>query len=377
KEQAKHKTEIEKLICSLQNELKDSQKTNSIVKSLQTQLEDSRAINELLKRNYESLIEENKILRENIRRAELEKGTQLEFVKKLGHEIAMNSGLENDLSKSSLPQVTRNGHSNQISEPIKDSEWTGDNDVDQIEKDDCKSKIITDEIANNNDNKGGTIEESKIGYTSNIVNKHGFKMIKTSMLQGIDASIDNVMMAIKQETINGDLTKNKLTKKCSRTIVMSSKGRGVKTTKNECMAESSDSNQVVKKVKSEIKSEKGIQSIKNVSLTWIVGSLLALLFLHSMVIIFIQTTFFQSRFPLPWLNSPTYNNSSLFETSIWNSSLSNLLNWILSWFNLSNWGSSTWNLPATDIISWDASMINAEALKIGVTTLEFSMGWIV
>ncbi|CAG8443667.1 2577_t:CDS:10 [Dentiscutata erythropus] len=364
KEQAKHKTETEKLICSLQNELKDSQKTNSIVKSLQTQLEDFRAINELLKRNYESIIEENKLLRENIRRAELEKGTQLEFVKKLGHEIAMNSGLENDLSKSSLPQVNRNGHSKQISEPIKDSEWTGDND-----------EIITDEI---NDNKGGTIEKSKIGYSSNIVNKHGFKLVKTSMLQGIDAPMDNAVMSIKQETINGDLTKNKLTKKCSRTIVMSSKGRGVKTTKNECMTESSDSNQVVKKVKSEIKSGKGTQSIKNVSLTWTVGSLLTLLFLHSMIIIFIQTAFFQSRFPLPWLNSPTYNNSSLFEMPILNSSLSNLLNWILSWFNLSpNWGSSTWNLPMTDIISWDASRINAEALKIGATTLEVSMGWVV
>ncbi|CAG8578658.1 14932_t:CDS:2 [Gigaspora margarita] len=263
-------------------QLKDSQKISSTMKSLQTQLEDSLVLNELLKRNYESLIEENKKLRENIRRAELEKESQLNFMKKLGLEIAMNSGLENDLSKSSLSQVIRNGHSKQISEPIKDSEWTGDNDendkspiininsdnvfnerklveirvktdnntkgsrleafnimtTNQVKKDDYKNKIIMDETANSNDNKGGAIEESKMDYVS------------------------NKMLAIKQDTINGDLTKNKLSKKCSRTVVMSSKGRGVKTTKNGSITESSDSSRVVKKVKSEIKSEKGTQSIK-------------------------------------------------------------------------------------------------------------------
>ncbi|KAF0381417.1 cell cycle arrest in response to pheromone-related protein [Gigaspora margarita] len=397
KEQAKHKIETESLICSLQKELKDSQKISSTMKSLQTQLEDSLVLNELLKRNYESLIEENKKLRENIRRAELEKESQLNFMKKLGLEIAMNSGLENDLSKSSLSQVIRNGHSKQISEPIKDSEWTGDNDendkspiininsdnvfnerklveirvktdnntkgsrleafnimtTNQVKKDDYKNKIIMDETANSNDNKGGAIEESKMDYVS------------------------NKMLAIKQDTINGDLTKNKLSKKCSRTVVMSSKGRGVKTTKNGSITESSDSSRVVKKVKSEIKSEKGTQSIKNANFIWTVGILLTLIFLHSMIIIFLHTTFFQSRFPFPWLYSSTSNNLSLSEISTWNFSLSNLLNWNLSWFNISNWGSFIWNSPMTDVITWDASNINTETLKIGATNLESSMGWVV
>ncbi|CAG8841964.1 5085_t:CDS:1, partial [Racocetra persica] len=82
------------------------------------------------------------------------------------------------------------------------------------ERDDCESRIITDEIANH------------------------------------------------KETINGDLNKNKLTKKCSRSVITSSKGRGVKTVKNRSRAESSDNSQVVKKVKSEIDSEKGTQLIK-------------------------------------------------------------------------------------------------------------------
>ncbi|CAG8563884.1 11407_t:CDS:2, partial [Racocetra persica] len=163
KEQSKHKTDTETLIFSLQNELKHSQKTSSTMKS---QLEDSRALNELLKKNYESLMEENKKLRENLRRAKLERETQLDFVKKLGHEIAMNSGLENDLSKSSLPQVTRNGHSKQISEPIKDSEWTGDSDGDDespiinINLDNVfnKNKVVKNGVIIDNNTKSSCID---------------------------------------------------------------------------------------------------------------------------------------------------------------------------------------------------------------------------
>ncbi|RIB00754.1 hypothetical protein C2G38_2233088 [Gigaspora rosea] len=145
---------------------------------------------------------------------------------------------------------------------------------------------------------------------------------------------------------------------------MSSKGRGVKTTKNGSITESSDNSRVVKK---------SIQSIKNVSFIWTVGILLTLIFLHSMIIKFLHTTFFQSRFPLPWLYSSTSNNLSLPEISTWNFSLSNLLNLNLSWFDISNWGSFIWNSPMTDVITWDASKNNAETLKIGATTLESSM----
>ncbi|CAG8650892.1 10603_t:CDS:2, partial [Racocetra fulgida] len=310
--ETKHKTDTETLIFSLQNELKHSQKTNSTMKS---QLEDSRALNELLKKNYESLMEENKKLRENFRRAKLERETQLDFVKKLGHEIAMNSGLENDLSKSSLPQVTRNGHSKQISEPIKDSEWTGDSDGDD------ESPIINNNLDNvfnkNKVVKNGVIIENNT--KSSCID--AFNVISTDQAERDDCEsriITDEITTHKQETINGDLNKNKLTKKCSRSIITSSKGRGVKTAKNRSRAESSDNSQVVKKVKSEIDSEKGTQLIKNLSL-------------------------------FNWLN----------------------LN--LEWFNLSTWNSLIWNLSMTDMIPWNVSRINVEALKIGASALEFSV----
>ncbi|CAG8642383.1 21250_t:CDS:10 [Cetraspora pellucida] len=380
KEQSKHKTDTEMLIFSLRNELKDLQKTNSMVKSLQSQLEDSRALNELLKKNYESLIEENKKLRENIRRAKFEKDTQLDFVKKLGHEIAMNSGLENDLSKSSLPQVTRNGHSKQISEPIKDSEWTGESDGDDespiinINLDNVfnKNKVVVNGVIIENNTKSNCIDVFNVISTDQAEKDSYESRIIT------DKIANN-----KQETINGDLNKNKLTKKCSRAVITSSKGRVVKTAKNGSRTESSDNGQVVKKV-GEVKSERGSQLIKiwydkYIVLTICTNPTRTLLFLHSMIIIFIQTTFFRipmSQISLSWLSPSAYNNFLLSEISTWNFSLLNWLNLNLSWLNISTWDSLVWDLPITEMVPWNVSKINVESLKIGASALEFSVGWV-
>ncbi|CAG8690411.1 10162_t:CDS:2, partial [Scutellospora calospora] len=129
--------------------------------------------------------------------------------------------------------------------------------------------------------------------------------------------------------------------------------RGIRNIRSGSMTESSENRQIVQKVKDEKILERGIQLIKGASMIRTAGSLMTLLFVHSIVIIFIQNTLFHVPINrafdfalvnlLPRLNSSTY-----------------------SFIN---------NLPISDIISWNTSKINVEVLKLGATTLEFSMGW--